>query len=93
LSIPLHAVAFACLSALVVAAMTATGPSPGAGNVACNRWNECWRVHGRFAGYPRFVGVVFHDDRWASNHTGVAWRWRPDRDDRGYYLHGVWQAF
>jgi hypothetical protein len=88
---PLHALAFAFTSAVAVAAATASATASA--DVACNRWNECWRVHARFSNYPRFAGVVFHDDGWASHHTGVAWRWRPARDDRGLYVHGVWQKF
>ena len=90
---PLRALVLACLGALAIAATTPTESATPSAEVACNRWNECWRVHDRFSNYPPFVGIVFHDERWASDHTGVAWRWRPERSDRGYYMHGVWRTF
>jgi hypothetical protein len=90
---PLLAMTLVCLGALSVAATTAPSSGAASPEVACNRWNECWRVHERFENYPAFVGVVFHDDRWASHHTGLAWRWRPERRERGYYMNGIWRTF
>ena len=69
-------------------ALTATVASA---DVVCNAYNECWHVHDRYT-YPDGVGVVFHDDAWADGHRDH-WRWRHDRDDRGYYRNGIWITF
>jgi len=71
----------------------ATGAMAAPADIACNRWNECWRTHDRYPNYPAAAKVVFHDEKWASHHTGPGWHWMPDRSDRGYYQHGVWERF
>lgn len=75
------------LAALGVVAVTASSASAW---VACNRFGECWHVKTRWP-YPHEAGIVFHRDGWRFDHPG--WRWVGDRDDRGYWLHGVWKVF
>lgn len=58
--------------------------------IVCNRWHECWHAHKRWA-YPGGLGIVFYADGW--RFPGEGWRWVADRDDRGYWRHGVWHAF
>ncbi len=84
------------LKGAVIAAMSggvliATATAASA-DVVCNSAGECWHVHDRLA-YPADAGVVFHDDAWADAHRDHHWRWRHDRDDRGYYRNGVWITF
>jgi hypothetical protein len=81
----------ALAAAIAGGALVATTTTASA-DVACNRAGECWHVHDRLA-YPDGVGIVFHDEGWANTHRGHHWRWRQDRDDRGYYRNGVWVTF
>jgi hypothetical protein len=62
--------------------------------VACNQYNECWRVHHRYA-YPSDAAVTYHDADWYEAHQGDGhWRWLHDpSDDRGWYdRDGNWRA-
>lgn len=62
--------------------------------VACNQYNECWRVHERYA-YPSEQRIVIHDSDWYDSHqTDEHVRWLSDpSDDRGYYVRdGSWHA-
>jgi hypothetical protein len=77
----------ASLAALGIVSVTATTASAW---VACNRFGECWHVKARWT-YPVEAGIVFHRDGWRFNHPG--WRWVGDREDRGYWRHGVWVTF
>ena len=62
--------------------------------VACNQYNECWRVHERYA-YPSEQRIVIHDNDWYSAHQSdehVRWLSDPS-DDRGYYVEdGSWHS-
>jgi hypothetical protein len=80
----------ALVAAISGGALVATATTASA-DVVCNGAGECWRVHDRFA-YPAEASVVVHDDDWAHHHHHH-WRWRHDRDDRGYYRNGVWITF
>ena len=57
--------------------------------VACNQYNECWRVHHRYA-YPSDAVITYHDGDWYDAHQRDAqWRWMNDpSDDRGWYDQG-----
>ena len=81
----------AALGALVaLGGLAATATSANAA-VVCNRYNECWHVHGDRLNYPADVGISFYDDTWAFPDT--TYHWVKDRDDRGYWLHGRWHRF
>src|SRR5579862_395155 len=62
--------------------------------VACNHYDECWRVHHKYA-YPADQEIVYHDADWYdANHQDARWHWRADpSDDRGWYdQDGNWRA-
>ncbi|HEY3798631.1 MAG TPA: hypothetical protein VGL58_09775 [Caulobacteraceae bacterium] len=62
--------------------------------VACNRYDECWRVHHRYD-YPADAGVTFYDGSWYDAHARDArWHWMNDpADDRGWYdQDGAWRS-
>ena len=67
-------------------ALVATPAAADPVYVACNQYNECWRVHHRYA-YPSEQAVVVHDGDWYDAHQHDAQlRWMSDpSDDRGYY--------
>src|SRR5690348_9230575 len=54
--------------------------------VACNQYNECWRVHRLYA-YGADAPIIYHNSDWYdAHHNDVHVRWVPDpADDRGYY--------
>lgn len=54
--------------------------------VACNQYNECWRVHHRYA-YPADEKITIYDNDWYTAHQqDPHWRWMSDpADDRGWY--------
>jgi hypothetical protein len=54
--------------------------------VACNQYDECWRVHQRYV-YPGDQQIVIHDSDWYDAHqndANVHWMSDPS-DDRGWY--------
>ena len=61
--------------------------------VACNQYDECWRVHKRYT----FNGekITYHEASWYDAHQGddkIRWVKDPD-DDRGYYTReGTWHS-
>ena len=62
--------------------------------VACNQYNECWRVHHRYA-YPADQEITIHDSDWYDAHQqDTHWRWLSDpADDRGWYDRDAnWRA-
>jgi len=62
--------------------------------VACNRYDECWRVHQKYA-YPADQHISIHDSAWYDAHQSDSrWHWQSDpADDRGWYEQdGRWQA-
>jgi len=62
--------------------------------VACNRYDECWRVHHRYV-YPAEERIVYHDSDWYdAHHEDARWHWLADpADDRGWYDEsGNWRA-
>jgi hypothetical protein len=62
--------------------------------VACNRYDECWRVHHRYK-YPSEQQIVYHDNGWyEANRQDARWHWENDpTDDRGWYdQDGNWRA-
>jgi hypothetical protein len=62
--------------------------------VACNQYDECWRVHHRYA-YPSDQTITIHDGDWYDAHQqDTHWRWLNDpADDRGWYdSDGNWRA-
>ena len=79
-------------SCLAIIAGSSLAATPAAADpatttyVVCNQYNECWRVHHRYA-YPGDQKVTFHDGAWYDAHQQDAnWHWRDDpADDRGYY--------
>jgi hypothetical protein len=61
--------------------------------VACNQYNECWRVNKMYA-YGADAPVTYYKSDWYEAHrndANVHWVADP-ADDRGYYVHGVWHA-
>lgn len=62
--------------------------------VACNQYDECWRIHQRYA-YPSDQQIVIHDSDWYAAHQSdehVHWLSDP-ADDRGWYVRdGTWHA-
>lgn len=78
-------------AAVTIGALAATTTSASA-YIACNRWNDCWRVPSRVA-YPAGVGVVWHPDAWAG-YRGAGFHWRATVPaGRGYYYHGRWRRW
>jgi hypothetical protein len=62
--------------------------------IACNQYNECWRVHKRYE-YPSDQRIVFRDGDWYSAHQNDEHvRWLSDpADDRGWYdRDGSWHS-
>jgi hypothetical protein len=72
-------------------ALTTAAAAPASAAVVCNQWHECWRA-GEGYTYPNGFGIVVHGDDWRVHHRND-YRWRHDRDDRGYYRNGVWITF
>ena len=68
--------------AALVAAPAAANEAPTT-YVACNQYNECWRVHHRYA-YPTDQVITIHDGGWYDAHQQDShWRWLSDpADDR-----------
>jgi hypothetical protein len=61
--------------------------------VACNQYDQCWRVHKRY----NFAGekIVYHEGAWYDAHRAdEKVRWVNDpTDDRGYYTReGTWHT-
>jgi hypothetical protein len=57
--------------------------------VACNQYDECWRVRERYA-YPSEQQIVIHDNDWYAAHQSdehVHWLADP-ADGRGWYDRG-----
>ena len=54
--------------------------------VACNQYDECWRVHRVYA-YGADAPITYHSSDWYdAHHNDAHVRWVPDpADDRGYY--------
>jgi hypothetical protein len=80
------------LGAVVAAGALAVTTQSAFAYVVCNKWNDCWRVAARPT-YPANVKVKIYPDTWRAAHTGPRYHWRADRDDRGYYDHGVWRVY
>ncbi len=62
--------------------------------VACNQYNECWRVHRRYA-YGAGAPITYYKSDWYDTHrTDEHVHWLADPDnDRGYYVQdGTWHA-
>jgi hypothetical protein len=62
--------------------------------VACNQYDECWRVHQKYT-YPSDQRIAFHDGDWYGAHQSdehVHWLNDP-ADDHGWYERdGNWHA-
>ena len=62
--------------------------------VACNQFNECWRVHTRYA-YGEAAPITYYNADWYDAHRSderIHWLADPD-NDRGYYDRaGSWHA-
>ena len=61
--------------------------------VACNQYDECWRVHHRYA-YPADQEITIHDSDWYDAHQQDAnWLLSDPADDRGWYdRDAYWRA-
>lgn len=62
--------------------------------VACNQYNECWRVHQLYA-YGESTPITYYNSDWYTTHQNdVHVHWLADPvDDRGYYdREGHWYA-
>src|SRR3954466_9665133 len=54
--------------------------------VACNQYNECWRVHQVYAYGPDAPITYYNSDWYDAHRTDAHVRWVPDpADERGYY--------
>ncbi len=86
-----------CLAIIAGSSLAATpaAADPASANyVVCNQYNECWRVHHRYA-YPGDQKMTYHDGDWYNAHQQDAqWHWLNDpSDDRGYYDRDAnWRA-
>jgi hypothetical protein len=78
------------LGAVAALGIVAASAQSASAYIVCNRFHECWHSRTRYA-YPARLGITFYADTWRA--PGVGWRWVRDRDDRGYYYHGVWRRF
>ena len=60
--------------------------------VACNQYNECWRVHRRYAYGPDAPITYYRSDWYDTHHADEQIHWLADpATDRGYYTReGVW---
>lgn len=60
--------------------------------VACNQYNECWRVHQRYA-YPADQVITIHEGGWYEAHRQDARLLSDPADDHGWYdRDGNWRA-
>jgi len=75
-------------SVIATPAAADTGPS----YIACNQYNECWRVHHRYT-YSSDQAITYHEGDWYDAHQQDA-RWMSDpADDRGWYdQDGTWRS-
>jgi hypothetical protein len=90
----LKTAAIAAAAAAVFAVSTASAETKT--YIACNQWNECWKVKEHVTKYPTDVHVVYRDATWWEQHQHDSqWREMPDpSDDNGWYdKDGVWHAF
>lgn len=87
----IKAVKISVVAAVAAGGLAAMSASPASAYIACNRAGECWRVHDRYD-YPPHLGIILHPDDWRDHHRGH-FRFREDRDERGYYDHGHWRGF
>ena len=75
-----------------VAPTTASAETVTRTYVACNQYDECWRVHRRYA-YGEEAPVTYYNSDWYDTHHNdehVHWLSDPS-DDRGYYdREGSW---
>jgi hypothetical protein len=88
----IKAVKISVVAAVAAGGLAAMSASPASAYIACNRAGECWRVNDRFD-YPAQLGIVIHPDDWRDHHRHDHYRFREDRDDRGYYDRGHWRTF
>jgi hypothetical protein len=76
---------FLAIAGAALMAPTASRAQPE-GYVACNQYDECWRVHNRYA-YGADAPVTYYHSDWYDTHRSdehVHWMSDPD-NDRGYY--------
>ena len=62
--------------------------------VACNQYDECWRVHHRYA-YGANTPITYYNSDWYdAHHADEHVHWLSDpRNDRGYYdRDGSWHS-
>ncbi len=79
---------------VAVAAGALAVSTPASAYVACNRFNQCWRVHDRSFVYPGGAGIVVHSDRWWSGSRRHHRHWMDHRGyARGYWDRGGWRTF
>jgi hypothetical protein len=86
-------------SLLAIAGATSMAPTISSADtvertyVACNQYNECWRVHKVYA-YGKETPITYYNSDWYTAHQNdVNVHWVADpTDDRGYYVHGTWHA-
>jgi len=84
----------AVISGSAIVAAPAVADPASTTYVACNQYNECWRVHHRYA-YPASQVITVHDGDWyEAHHQDAQWRWENDpADDRGWYdRDGSWRS-
>ncbi len=79
------------VAGLAAIAVTVATAGTASAYIVCNRFHECWHAHARWA-YPPGLGVAFYPETWRFP-VGERWHWVHDRDDRGYWRHGVWIRF
>jgi hypothetical protein len=83
----------ALLSNVSVAPAVSSAATVDQTYVACNQYDQCWRVHKEY----NFSGekIVYHEANWYDAHKAdehVHWVSDPS-DDRGYYMRdGTWHS-
>lgn len=76
---------------LLIAAPAVSQPASSS-YVACNQYDECWRVQHKYR-YPAEQVITIHNGDWYDAHREDA-RWLNDpADDRGWYdRDGTWRS-
>jgi len=85
------------VTAMAAGTLVASGAAAASTTyVACNRYNECWKVHEKYDRYPADEQVIVRDGGWYDSHEHDAkLRWLNDpANDAGYYdKDAAWQPF
>ena len=78
----------AMLTAMAAGTLVASGAAAASTTyVACNRYNECWKVHEKYDRYPADERIVIRSSGWYDAHQhDTQLRWLNDpANDAGFY--------